>query len=205
MKIVFLHGLGQTARDWKKVVDLIPEYDTECPELFSISSGELTYSNVLAEFEKRYEKTTEPFILCGLSLGGVLALDYTIRHRDKVSSLVLIGAQYKVPTGLIDFQNFLFRFMPEKSFEETGLSKNDMIKLSHSMRKLDFTSELSKIVCPVTVLCGEKDSANLKAAKALAKALPGAKLSVIPSVGHEVNKSSPWAIADALAQADKTV
>lgn len=114
MKIVFLHGLGQTAQDWQIVAEHTQLSDVDCPGLFSLANGNFTYSNILSEFEKLYEKTEEPFMICGLSLGAILALDYTIRHPKEVSSLVLIGAQYKVPTLLIDFQNLIFRFMPRK-------------------------------------------------------------------------------------------
>lgn len=195
MKIVFLHGLGQTAKDWQAVVDLTLLSDVDCPELFSLANGNFTYSGILAGLENLYAETDEPFILCGLSLGALLALDYTIRHQDKVSSLVLIGAQYKVPTLLIDFQNFIFRFMPGKSFDSIGLSKSDMIKLSHSMRLLDFSHKLSEIACPVTIICGKKDHANLKASKQLKALLPQSKLHIIPGAGHEINKSAPEAIS----------
>ena len=121
-----------------------------------------------------------------------------IRHGDKVASLVLVGAQYKVPTLLIDFQNLLFRCMPGKSFENMGLSKIDTIKLSHSMRSLDFTPQLNRVTCPVTIVCGEKDSANLKASKKLNELLPQATLQIVPGVGHEINKDAPEVIADIL-------
>ena len=159
MKTVLLHGLGQTAQDWKDVVCQLSTSNVECPELFSSMENEISYSRILANLERQYSDATEPLYICGLSLGALLALDFTIRHGAKVASLVLIGAQYKVPTLLIDFQNLLFRCMPAKSFYNMGLSKSDTIKLSHSMRSLDFTSQLSKITCPVTVLCGEKDRA----------------------------------------------
>ena len=35
MKTVFLHGLGQTAQDWKEVVQQLSISDVDCPELFS--------------------------------------------------------------------------------------------------------------------------------------------------------------------------
>lgn len=196
MKIVFLHGLGQKAQDWQAVVDLTLFADVDCPELFSLTNGNFTYSDILAGFEKLYEETDEPFTLCGLSLGAFLALDYTIRHQGKVSSLVLIGAQYKVPTLLIDFQNFIFRFMPRKSFDSMGLSKNDIIKLSHSMRLLNFSHKLNEIACPVTIICGERDNANLKASRQLKVLLPQSKLHIVPGAGHEINKSAPEAISD---------
>ena len=85
--------------------------------------------------------------------------------------------------------------MPNKSFENMGLSKSDTIKLSHSMRSLDFTSQLNGITCPVTILCGEKDSANLKASKKLNELLPQATLQIVPGAGHEINKDAPEVIA----------
>ena len=196
MKVVFLHGLGQTARDWQAVIDptLLP--DVDCPELFSLTKGDITYPNILAGFEKSYEDTMEPFVLCGLSFGAILALDYTIRHSDKVTALVLIGAQYKVPTLLIDFQNLIFRLMPSKSFDSMGLSKRDTIQLSHSMRSLDFSHKLGEVVCPVSIVCGEKDNANLKASRQLKALLPYSELHVIPNARHEVNKSAPEAVSD---------
>ena len=195
MKTVLLHGLGQTAQDWKEVVRQLSTSNVDCPELFSATGNEISYSRILADLERQYSNATEPLHICGLSLGALLALDFTIRHGDKVASLVLIGAQYKVPTFLIDFQNFLFRCMPSKSFDSMGLSKSDTIKLSHSMRLLDFTPQLDRITCPVTILCGEKDSANIKASKKLDELLPYATLQIVPGAGHEINKDAPEAIA----------
>ena len=121
MRTILLHGLGQTAHDWQNVINQTSLSDVECPELFSLSEGDITYSSILNGIEKRYNNIAEPFRICGLSLGGILALDYTIRHGDKVSSLILIGVQYKVPSLLIDFQNLVFRCMPKKTFENMNL------------------------------------------------------------------------------------
>lgn len=195
MKTIFLHGLGQTARDWERTVSLSSSSETECPELFSLSDRGITYSQILAGLEERYASVTEPFRICGLSLGAILALDYALRNHRKVASLVLIGVQYKIPAPLIGFQNLLFRFMPDRALKGTGLSKGDMIKLAHSMRSLDFSKRLDELECPVAVICGSKDTANLKAAKSLDKILPQAKLYLIPGVGHEVNKCAPESIA----------
>lgn len=63
------------------------------------------------------------------------------------------------------------------------------------MRALDFTAQLSGIHCPVNILCGEKDSANLKASKKLNEILPKATLQIVPGAGDEINKDAPEAIA----------
>ena len=144
------------------------------------------------------QEVKEPLRICGLSLGALLAIDFAIRHEEKVASLILIGAQYKVPSLLIDFQNLIFRCMPNKAFESMGLSKSSTIKLAHSMRSLDFTSQLNNIRCPVTILCGKKDTANLKASKRLKELLPKATLHIVPNAGHELNKYAPNTIAEIL-------
>ena len=194
MKIVILHGLGQTAKDWNEVTRQLSVSDIDCPELFS-DTNDISYLRILTDLERQYADGTEPLCICGLSLGAILALDFAIRHEDKVCSLILIGAQYKVPRFLIDFQNLLFRCMPNRSFANMGLSKKNVIKLSHSMRTLDFTSQLTAITCPAAIVCGEKDSANLKASRELAELLPQAKLHIIPGAGHEANKTAPQDIA----------
>ena len=105
--------------------------------------SEISYPQILGDLERRYSNAKEPLRICGLSLGALLAIDFAIRHGDKVASLVLIGTQYKVPSLLIDFQNLIFRCMPNKAFESMGLSKSNTIKLARSMRALDFTAQLS--------------------------------------------------------------
>ncbi len=182
MKTVFLHGLGQTAHDWDAVLSQTSLPDVDCPELSALPEGKLTYTGLRTGFEKRYTDVKEAFRICGLSLGAV----------------ILIGVQYKTPALLIDFQNFIFRCMPEKAFSDMGVSKQDMIWLCHSMRSLDFTARLREVSCPVKILCGEKDRANLKASRQLSELLPQAELHIIPGAGHEINKCAPETIADIL-------
>lgn len=198
MKTILLHGLGQTAQDWNEVVRCMAGSAVECPELFSVSGNECSYARILENLEQRYADAEEPLRLCGLSLGAMLALDFAIRHREKVGALVCIGAQYKVPRLLLDVQTLLFRCMPHQFFADMGMTKKDIVKLSYSMRNLDFTPQLKEIHCPVTILCGEKDWANRKAAAKLQMLLPGAKLQIISGVGHEVNREAPQVLADML-------
>ena len=54
MKTVLLHGLGQTAQDWKEVVQQLSISDVDCPELFSSAEDEISYSQILGDLEQRY-------------------------------------------------------------------------------------------------------------------------------------------------------
>jgi len=198
MRTVLLHGLGQTAQDWGGVTALIPSCDIDCPELFVSTGDELVYSRIRDELERRYADAAEPLCICGLSLGALFAMDFAIRHGDRVASLILIGAQYKIPRLIIDLQNLLFRCMPRAAFKGMGVSKSDVIGLAQSIRSLDFTPHLHRIACPTAILCGEKDKANLKASRELSELLPQATLHIVPKAGHELNREAPDAIAKVL-------
>ena len=194
MKIVFLHGLGQRAAGWDQVASQFP--NTDCPELFEIAGEKLNYSAILSSLEERYKYEKEPLCLCGLSLGGMLALDYALRHGDRVAAMVLLGARDRTPRLLMDIQDLLFRCMPDKAFASMGMKKEQVRDLTRSMKDLDFTDRLSAIHCPVTVACGEKDHPNLAAARRLAKYLPNARLYVVPRAGHELNADAPDTVAE---------
>ena len=197
MATIFIHGLGQTPRSWEGVLShLSPGQETVFPDLAQLLLGKTAdYQHLYEAFCSVCDGLTPPLDLCGLSLGGVLALHYAALHPIKVRSLVLIGAQYRMPRGLLTLQNALFRLMPEKLFQDTGLDKQSFLTLCTSMMELDFTTQLKDVRCPVLVLCGEKDSANRKAARELAEKLPSARLQMIPGAGHEVNTGAPAALA----------
>lgn len=197
MKTVILHGLGQTPQSWGEVVRQVAATDIDCPELFAPPQDGVSYPQILAGLERRYANA-EHLRICGLSLGAVLALDYATRHAEQVSSLILIGGQYRTPRMLMAVQNLLFRCMPDRAFRGMGLSKGAVLRLTRSMQGLDLTGRLGQITCPVTVICGEKDRANQRASQRLASLLPQAELHIIPGAGHEVNRDAPAAIAELL-------
>lgn len=195
MKLILLHGLGQTPAAWDALRMDLQASQVEAPSVFSGADGVLTYPKIYDRLEKRYGDEEAPLCLCGLSLGAVLALDFALRHREQVASLILCAPQYRVPKWLIEVQNLMFRCMPSRAFADMGMSRGDMISLTRSMKTLDFTDRLKNLTCPVTILCGEKDTVNQKAAKELAALLPQAKLAILPNAGHEINRDNPKALA----------
>lgn len=198
--IVFIQGLGQSPDSWKQTAAQLnfSQYNT-CPDFTELLQGqESTYLNLYNAFSAYCSKQTAPLQLCGLSLGGVLALNYAIEHPENVSSLVLIAAQYNMPKNLLRFQNLLFRFLPKSAFRQMGFEKADMIQLCKTMLDLDFSASLKQIACPTLVLCGEKDTANKAASTDLASLLPNAELRIISGAGHEVNTEAPEQLAKVL-------
>lgn len=198
MKQVYIHGLGQTSASWEKTI-MNPKNDKEivCPNLSEIiQREEVNYKNLYNGFANICNKMDGPIDLCGLSLGGVLALNYAIDYPEKVHSMVLIAAQYKMPKKMLKFQNAVFRFMPKSMFQQMGFTKKEFIEICRTMMELDFSKSLHKVSCQVLVVCGEKDSANKKASMELAGILENAKLQVMNEAGHEVNVEAPKELAE---------
>lgn len=200
MHLVLIHGLGQTALDWNKTIEgLDKQNQVVCPDLCEmLKDKEVNYNNLYCAFSEYCNSFSEPLNLCGLSLGGILALNYAIDYPAKVNSMVLIGTQYTMPKRLLAFQNMIFRFMPNSVVQKMGFGKQEFIGLSKSMMELDFNKDLRKVTCPVLVMCGEKDNANKKAAEGLVKYLPNAKLHMVAGAGHEVNADRPEVLANIL-------
>jgi len=200
MQQIYLHGLGQTPVSWKKtIIQLKAAEYSICPNLADMIQGqEATYQNLYIACSKVMDSFQETIDLCGLSLGGVLALNYAIDHPEKVRSLVLIAAQYKMPKRLLRFQNVLFQFMPKTMFEQTGFGKAEFLQLCKTMAELDFSRSLQKITCPTLVIHGEKDLANQKAAIEIKNILNKVELQVINGCGHEVNMEAPDQLAEVL-------
>ena len=201
METVFIHGLGQASSSWNKTLAAIPaQGSVSLPDLPALLRGQAaTYPRLYHAFDKYCEELPGALNLCGISLGAILALHYPICHPQKVNTLVLIAAQYKMPVFLLKFQNFLFRFMPKASFSRLGFTKKDVISLPSTMTGLDFSAKPNHISCATLLLCGQKDAANQKATKSLGAHIPGAEVYFVEHAGHAVNEEAPEALGAILA------
>lgn len=199
MTRIFLHGLGQTPSVWQPMLHrLEPELPVYCPSLVELAGENPRYPDLLHALEESLAEVPGPLHLCGLSLGGVLALDYALHHQERVASLVLCATPLTIPRNLLRLQDFLgFRLMPERAFAGSGSAERPCVAAG-SMAELDLRPRLPELGCPVLVLCGSKDRANRKAARELAEQLPQARLHWITGAGHELNTDSPEIMAELL-------
>ena len=111
MKLIFLHGLGQDAHSWQGAQDALSPLQSESFAIFSRPSE--SYQEAKERLTEYLQQESEPFILVGLSLGGVLALDLSSRDLQQLKGLVLSGTQYKLNTNLLyRLQILLFRLIP---------------------------------------------------------------------------------------------
>lgn len=197
---IFVHGSGHKATSWEKTISYMTNNeDIVCPNLSSILEGkEASYENLYSSFVKYCNEFDGQIHLCGLSLGGILALNFALDFPQKVKTLVLIGTPYKVPKVAFSFQNIIFRFLPKSIFETMAFDKKNTFALGDTMKNLDFSDRVKNIKCPTLILCGKKNSANMKSADYLSQSIRSAELKIIENTGHVVNEENPKALADIL-------
>ena len=197
MNYIFIHGSGQKSSSWNETISYMENNkNILCPNLFSILNGkEVNYNNLYNSFVEYCIKINGQINLCGLSLGGILALNYAIDFPNKVKSLVLIGTPYKIPKILFYIQNIIFKFLPKSIFVNMAFNKKDTFILGNSMKKLDFSEKLKNITCSTLLICGKKDSVNIKSAYYLSKNINSAKIKIIENAGHVINEENPKKLA----------
>ena len=202
MKTILIHGSGHKSTSWDEtILYMKDDKDILCPNLASILNGkEANYMNLYSSFVEYCNNIDGQINLCGLSLGGILALNYAIDFPDKVRKLVLIGTPYKVPRVMFSIQNVIFKFIPKSIFENMAFNKKDTFVLGKSMKKLDFTNKVQNIKCSTLIICGKKDSANIKSAYYLSENIKNAQLQIIENTGHIVNEENPKILAKILEE-----
>ena len=197
---IFVHGSGHKATSWEKTISYMTNNeDIVCPNLSSILEGkEASYENLYSSFVKYCNEFDDKFIYAVFSLGGILALNFALDFPQKVKTLVLIGTPYKVPKVAFSFQNIIFRFLPKSIFETMAFDKKNTFGFRGHYENLDFSDRVKNIKCPTLILCGKKDSANMKSADYLSQSIRSAELKIIENTGHVVNEENPKALADIL-------
>ena len=200
MKLVLLHGLGQTVASWDDTIANLPDnWHIDTPNLFQ-NEGFLTYEQLYDAFVQECDKYSEPFHLCGVSLGAIIACQYAIEYPTKVKSLIVIGVQLKPSTYLLKLQQLIFNMLPKSYFKKHGLNKQQLLLLSKSMHNLNLKPHIQKIHCPAIAICGKKDRFNQKATKEFAQLVPQAQYVLIEHAGHEVNMEKPVELSGVIEQ-----
>ncbi len=195
MKLIFLHGLGQSADSWKEVQDFLADYPSEALDLFP--SGVGTYQQAKERIYQRLTVETEPFVLIGLSLGAALALELSSYEIPNLQGLVLSGCPLKL-VGNIPFyiQLLIFKLLPKRIFEKQGADKTLMVGVSEELKTLDLREIARNCSCPSLLICGSQDKPNLSSMRAIQELMPDSQFEIIPDGPHVLNRAKPKEFAE---------
>lgn len=233
--LVLLHGANDQAGTWyKNVPELMRQYRIIAPDLpghgeSGPAEGELSFELMLTAIEKLvgHEAPGEPVRLAGNSMGGWLALLFTLRHPTLVAGLVL------ETSGGIEFDAGDLNLAPQTREEARRLASlvwgpdvprlpgyilADMVRMARTAPVLRFRQtvaedhlieeeRLNKMKVPTTLVWGDCDGIlPPEYAERLRARIPGAKLHVLARCGHIPHREKPAQytriVLEALASAD---
>lgn len=190
MKLIFLHGLGQSADSWKEVQELLVDYPSEALELFP--SGVATYQEAKERIYQYLSKETEPFVLVGLSLGAALALELSSYDLPNLQALVLSGCPLKLAGHILFYiQLLIFKLLPKRVFEKQGADKSLLVGVSEELKTLDLREIAKTCPYPTLLICGSKDKPNLSSMRSLHKLISESQFQIIPDGPHVLNREKP--------------
>ena len=195
MKLIFLHGLGQSAESWQEVQELFADYPSEALDLFP--TGVASYEEAKERIYQHLSKETEPFVLIGLSLGAALALELSSYDLPNLQALVLSGCPLKL-AGNIPFycQILIFKLLPKRIFEKQGADKSLLVGVSEELKTLDLREIAKNCPYPSLLICGSQDKTNLSSMKAIQELMPDSQFEIIPDGPHILNRAKPKEFAE---------
>ncbi|NLT30458.1 MAG: alpha/beta fold hydrolase [Propionibacterium sp.] len=199
--VVFLHGMGETPQAWQEQVVALPEgHPALAPWLYGTRPGrdvdfdlESAAAAVVTELDRIGARRAR---LCGLSLGGTVALQVAISYPERVSRLVVCAAQVAPPKAVLAAQRAIFKLYPRKKLAAQGLDKDRLLAVMKAFGELDISADLTKVQVPTKVLIGANDKPNRPAAELIAQRITGAELIEVSGAGHTAHTDNPAAFND---------
>jgi pimeloyl-ACP methyl ester carboxylesterase len=224
--IVFIHGSGDSAREWDAVIARLPQFQTVAldlpghgsqldrpgPAVMSVADYADTVRAALMRRELNH------VCLVGHSLGGAIALQVALDHPSLVSRLVLAGtgARLRVlpavleaaraATGEAARELATYGFAPgHEAVARTYAASLAPSAPGMLYRDLaacdafDVMADLGRIAQPALVLVGEADRLTPpKYAQYLCDHLDNATLVTVSGAGHYLPAEAPDAVAGAI-------
>ena len=222
--LVFLHGVGSDKTVWRNQLDYFgksrhavafdyPGYGESDLARHGLTRRETAEYLIAALNQLKIEKAH----LCGLSMGGVIALEIYKQQPELVETLILCNTFAKHPDGweIVErsaqfLQNHTMRefaaqrvnalLAPNTSTEihqtviETmaRIDKRSYAWSSPAVWTADYLDLLPKIAVPALVIGGALDQPTPPAlSQELAKNITNAKLEIIENAGHLSNLDQP--------------
>jgi 3-oxoadipate enol-lactonase len=193
--LVLLHGSGRAGRMWDPALaGLSADWHVLAPDLpgFGRSEGPFTVAGAARAVCGMIAVQTSPVHLCGMSLGGVVAVRAAAQLGAQVASLVVTGTpvlpRRDLPAALRRFRRLPAPLLPLFS-DVTGRAY--WLRMLDELEHTDLRGCLPQVTAPALVVCGSRDWRAMPAACELAGGLPGGRLWIAPHQGHTWPSASP--------------
>jgi len=223
--VVFCHGSGGGHHHWlyqlKKLPGIINPLAVDLPGHGRSEGSPKDEVAAYREWLHIFKITTGigSFVPAGHSLGGAIALSYTLEYPSEVRGLILVGSgarlkvlpafldelrQGSIPDTLIDY--LYSPKTPKKMIKQSQQeieAADPAVYLADlsACDKFDVIEELSRIKQPTLMICGDEDRLTpVKYSNFLEERLKQGNLEVIEGAGHMVMVEKPDEVTRAITQ-----
>ena len=217
--LVFANSLGSDLRTWDEVASRLVErfrivrYDKRGHGLSDAPAPPYTMDDLARDLDGLMDAIEiKDALVCGLSVGGLIAQRVALMNPDRVRGLVLCDTGARI--GAVESWNqrielvksggvesfvapsmerwFSEAFRRQRAADVRGYanmlrqtSVDGYLGTCSALRDADLSQAVRTIAKPTLVLCGDQDIATPpELGRALADAIPGAKFSLIPQAAH---------------------
>lgn len=215
--LVLIPGLAADQRMWLgQLSGLVPDLTPK------VAHAHQRAASITAMAQAVLDEFPGALILCGASMGGMIAMEATRLAPARVRALALLGtvAHPETPEmhqlrsdAIVLFEqgraeeiiraNVPLAFHPDHASDPAlsgaylrmVLDAGTETLIRHNravMARPDARAHLGRIACPALVLCGEADQLTPPDhSQAIAGAIPGARLALVPGAGHMLTMEQP--------------
>jgi pimeloyl-ACP methyl ester carboxylesterase len=197
--LVLVHGLADDHRGWRGVLPWLVlhrrviAYDLRGHGETSLGSADGTLAQLAGDLVALLDAAgLERVDLCGFSLGGTIVLRVAIDHPDRVGRLVPVATSSRVGRAAAAWYG-------ERARQAGDGGVANACRAMARLRTEPLDPELHRIRAATLVVAGELDElCPPRAGAIVAAGIPGARLRVLPGVGHEVALELPEVLSRAV-------
>ncbi|MHB1293539.1 MAG: alpha/beta fold hydrolase [Anaerolineae bacterium] len=222
--VVFTHGAALDHAQWQPQIEaLAPEYqvvvwDVRGHGRSTLPSGPVDPDAFSRDLIALLDHLAIPqTALCGLSMGGHIALQTAARWPSRCSALILIGtpctnAFNAYERIVVPMNRFSQRILPMPTLarwtaaalggrnletrtyiEQTmaAIPHEQWVRLWHAVTSMESRDELGRIACPTLILEAEGDTLIHRQQVYMAAHIPGAEHRMVPGAGHATTLDNP--------------
>lgn len=195
---VFVHGSGLETDSWHFQVDHFSgrykciTYDVRGhgqTEVLEEDYAMKAYAEDLCQLLNHLG--VQRVYLAGFSLGGYIALSYTLRYPERVEALILTGTNCGITLEKVNRKS---EVLASRMMSTKGKAAADKYRkfLEVNAARPDLTGRLSEIEKPVLIIVGERDVAAPRyISEQMHSRIAGSQLVVLPNCNHVCIEEQP--------------
>lgn len=222
--LIFTHGASWDHKQWDKQVEYFKKnykvitWDVRGHGYSTLPEGPVDAVDFSDDLIALMDHLNiEKAAICGLSMGGHISLQTSIRYPDRVSKLILIGTPCSNTFNMyerifVPVNRFFSRVIPIKTsakIQAKMLSKfnpdnydyiyNTFAMISHdnwnrvwsAVTRMESKNNLHKVKCPTLLLIGDHDTMTNYQQVYMNEKIKDSELKVIKNAHHGTNLDNP--------------